>query len=219
MHNDAMQQPPTSTPAPSPCAPLIRFDRMALARRVAPDTDGLLHDPAVRGIVQESGLSGAASLPRAEAYAAIALVSKLLQGVLEQRLEPLSLTLQHCRTLGIVRAWGGDGPQLRAIAEHLRVTPRTVTAIVDSLAAAGLVERVPDPGDRRAVTARLTEEGRRRAREAARIQAATIDELLGDIDDTELAQLRHLCYRLILRAGGPLPAEAPSAAAAQPSRA
>src|SRR5260370_35684689 len=53
----------------------------------------------------------------------------------------------------------GDTP-LGDLAEDLGSTPRNITGLVDHLEKDGLVERVPDPDDRRSVRARLTESGR-----------------------------------------------------------
>lgn len=49
------------------------------------------------------------------------------------------------------------------LAGHLRVTPRTITALVDALADSGFVTREPHPADRRATLVTLTDRGRRTA--------------------------------------------------------
>src|SRR6266853_654254 len=48
------------------------------------------------------------------------------------------------------------------LADELDSTPRNITGLVDHLERDGLVERVPDPQDRRSVRARLTPAGRER---------------------------------------------------------
>jgi DNA-binding MarR family transcriptional regulator len=48
------------------------------------------------------------------------------------------------------------------LAADAGLTPATVTQMLDTLAAAGLVERSRSEADRRVVTTRLTDEGRRR---------------------------------------------------------
>src|SRR5260370_38913954 len=53
----------------------------------------------------------------------------------------------------------GDTP-LGDLAEDLGSTPPNITGLVDHLEKDGLVERVPDPDDRRSARARLTEAGR-----------------------------------------------------------
>ena len=54
-----------------------------------------------------------------------------------------------------------DGLRLSGLAEHLHIAPRSATEVVDALESRGLVERVPDPDDRRAICARITDDGRR----------------------------------------------------------
>ncbi|MGC4192487.1 MAG: MarR family transcriptional regulator [Thermomicrobiales bacterium] len=58
------------------------------------------------------------------------------------------LTLPQLRSLRAIAA--SDGGMLTSIlARHLRSAPPTVTRIVDGLVERGLVERLPDPEDRR----------------------------------------------------------------------
>ena len=59
-----------------------------------------------------------------------------------------------------LRTIGHHGPtRLGVVAEHLRIAPRSATDVVDRLEFRGLVERAPDPSDRRAMTVSLTELG------------------------------------------------------------
>ncbi|MFC9686734.1 MarR family winged helix-turn-helix transcriptional regulator [Streptomyces sp. NPDC056948] len=53
---------------------------------------------------------------------------------------------------------------MRRLAQRLKCEPSNVTGIVDRLEARGLVERQPDPADRRVKVAAATSEGRRVAR-------------------------------------------------------
>ncbi|MGK5694967.1 MarR family winged helix-turn-helix transcriptional regulator [Streptomyces sp. URMC 128] len=53
---------------------------------------------------------------------------------------------------------------MRRLAQRLKCEPSNVTGIVDRLEARGLVERQPDPADRRVKVAVATREGRRVAR-------------------------------------------------------
>ncbi|MFD6170394.1 MarR family winged helix-turn-helix transcriptional regulator [Streptomyces coeruleorubidus] len=53
---------------------------------------------------------------------------------------------------------------MRRLAQRLKCEPSNVTGIVDRLEARGLVERRPDPTDRRVKVAAATSEGRRVAR-------------------------------------------------------
>ncbi|MDQ1012980.1 DNA-binding MarR family transcriptional regulator [Streptomyces sp. V4I23] len=53
-----------------------------------------------------------------------------------------------------------DPLPMRHIAEHLHAEPSNVTAIIDRLERRGLVERRPDPGDRRVKLVAATAAGR-----------------------------------------------------------
>jgi len=90
----------------------------------------------------------------------------------------------------------GECP-LGNLAEDLDSTPRNITGLVDHLERDGLVERVPDPEDRRSVRARLTEAGRVRIeaiwKEGFESQFVVAEGLTNE----DLAQLRHLCLKLV----------------------
>jgi DNA-binding MarR family transcriptional regulator len=83
------------------------------------------------------------------------------------------------------------------VAELLEVTPRTVTGLVDNLERDGLVRRVDDPNDRRSIYAELTDQGRDRVKALWRSAAAGQRSLSRHFNETELAQLRDICLRLI----------------------
>ncbi len=87
----------------------------------------------------------------------------------------------------------------RLVAETL-VTSGTMTNRVDRLVGRGLVERRPDPGDRRGVLVSLTASGRRTVDAALDELLAHEQELLGSLDASEAAwladALRTLARRL-----------------------
>jgi DNA-binding MarR family transcriptional regulator len=91
---------------------------------------------------------------------------------------------------------GGDTP-LGELAVSLDSTPRNVTGLVDHLERDGLVERVPDPADRRSVRARLTDKGREKINGIWKEGLAHQYTLAGGLGKEDLAQLRHLCLTLV----------------------
>jgi DNA-binding MarR family transcriptional regulator len=78
------------------------------------------------------------------------------------------------------------------------VTSGTMTNRIDRLAAAGLVERHPDPQDKRGVQVRLTEAGRRRVDAAFTDLLDRERELLGGLSSAEQRQLAGLLRTLIV---------------------
>lgn len=83
----------------------------------------------------------------------------------------LGLTLGEVRALAHVRRF--PGRRQTEIADYLAVEPMTLVGYLDRLEKAGLVERVPDPGDRRAKLVHPTE--------AAVPAIRTIDRIVGEV--------------------------------------
>lgn len=81
------------------------------------------------------------------------------------------ITLAQAR---IASRIGPDGTRLSDLAEQARVTKQSAGFLVDQLAAAGYVERVPDPSDGRARLVRLTA----RAREVVALANAEVERTL-----------------------------------------
>ena len=90
----------------------------------------------------------------------------------------------------------GDLP-LGELADDLIMTPRNVTGLVDRLERQGMVERVPDPEDRRSVRARLTPTGRETIEGIWKEGLDRQFELVEGMSKEDLAQLRHLCLLLV----------------------
>lgn len=121
-----------------------------------------------------------------------------------RQLAPFDLTPFQFRALGTVGGGGRgrspheheraaeEGLRLKDIAERLRIAPRSATEVIDQLEAKGLVERRPDPADRRATRISLTPDGlalRGRVREARRREAGDYFAVLSQRDRAELARL------------------------------
>jgi DNA-binding MarR family transcriptional regulator len=76
-----------------------------------------------------------------------------------------------------------------ALAEHERVQPPSMTRILAGLVGRGLVDREPDPGDRRQVIVRSTELGALAVKETRRRRDAWLARRLADLDQSERAVL------------------------------
>jgi len=90
----------------------------------------------------------------------------------------------------------GDCP-LGDLADDLDSSTRNITGLVDHLERDGLVERVPDPDDRRSVHARLTARGTERIEAIWKQGLEHQYELANGFSKDDLAQLRHLCLLLV----------------------
>lgn len=97
----------------------------------------------------------------------------------------LSLPLMHA-----VELLGICGPlRMRDLCARLGVTTGTLTVTTDKLEKAGLVVRVPNPGDRRSWLLELTDEGRRRHEQHSAYHRALVREATGSFSDAEVAAL------------------------------
>lgn len=85
---------------------------------------------------------------------------------------------------------------MRRIAQKLKCEPSNVTGIVDRLETRGLVERRPDPSDRRVKLAAPTEKGRQTARQL-RDGLNFAREPLADLSVEERTVLRDLLRRML----------------------
>jgi DNA-binding MarR family transcriptional regulator len=83
-----------------------------------------------------------------------------------------------------------------ALAQHLGLDRTVMTYLLDDLQQAGLVERRPDPADRRARRVEVTEAGRSRLAELAERLHAAEEQLLDGLEPDERATLRRLLQRL-----------------------
>jgi len=105
-------------------------------------------------------------------------------------LAPWDLSPHQARALRVVGE--GDGVRVSALAEALRIAPRSATEVADGLEQRGLVERAPDPADRRAVVLRPTPEGIRVRAEVDAAHAADSRALFARLtpeDRTALARI------------------------------
>ena len=91
-------------------------------------------------------------------------------------------------------ATGGPCGTQAAMAERIGVDRTAMTHLIDALEAEGLVERRPDPADRRARTLILTGDGAKvHARVQRKLREAERD-VLGPLDDESAAQFRSMLY-------------------------
>jgi DNA-binding MarR family transcriptional regulator len=113
--------------------------------------------------------------------------------VTRQALEPWNITPGQSRALNILLRDGTMRPS--ELSEHLRIAPRSTTEVVDGLQERGLVQRRPDPGDRRATLIALTDQGAEvgRAIQAARdADAERFFSSLSAADRADLARILRL---------------------------
>ncbi|MEU3226470.1 MarR family transcriptional regulator [Streptomyces sp. NPDC006976] len=111
----------------------------------------------------------------------------------EQAAATHSLTGAQARVLGLLSV---EPLPMRRIAQKLKCEPSNVTGIVDRLEARGLVERRPDPADRRVKLAAPTELGTRTALQLREALDFAREPLAG-LSDADRTVLRDLLRRMV----------------------
>jgi DNA-binding MarR family transcriptional regulator len=136
----------------------------------------------------------------------------LLNEDMTESLANSGLTTSRTRLLWELRHRGPTTQ--RALAEALSVSARTITGLVDGLAATGFVTREPHPSDRRATLVTFTAHGARTVKELERAQGELAGLLFDGMSDrqfgcfvsglrTVLARLHEQGLSHTLRADGP----------------
>ena len=107
-------------------------------------------------------------------------VARLMRHRSRTTAEAFGVTPGQARALGQL-AQHGD-LRLSALSELLRIAPRSGTEVVDALEERGLVQRSPDPDDRRATLVTLTPEGERVAAGLRAAQRTEADAFFGTLN-------------------------------------
>jgi DNA-binding MarR family transcriptional regulator len=107
---------------------------------------------------------------------------------------PWDLAPHQARALRVVARHGQVRPG--RIAAHLRVAPRSVTDVIDALEERGLVERAPDPADRRATVVTLTASGRRLVDEIDEARRGDLSSFFSQLSERDQATLRRILTTL-----------------------
>lgn len=106
-------------------------------------------------------------------------------------LERAGVTPSQVRVLRLLWA-AGEPLRVSELARRLDVIPRSATSVVDLLEERGLVERRPDPSDRRATLVALTPSGAKLLRSLRAHRTAGLAELLDRLTPGEQAELARL---------------------------
>ena len=134
-------------------------------------------------------------MPEAESLPELfGLVNRRLRHLARESLEPWDVTVGQSRALGVLIR--GGPLRLNELAERLRIVPRSATEVVDALQAAGLVERRPDPLDRRAVLVGLTGRGERIGESVRAAREAEAERFFGALDERDRAELARILRAL-----------------------
>jgi DNA-binding MarR family transcriptional regulator len=171
-------------------------DLKPFAISIEKDVDGCLYERTSRKMVE---VARADDRPALEALAALRMASRQMHLNMERWAESHGLSEGRMQLLFRLRKAPEQSIAMAELAESMGVSPRNITGLVDNLERDGLVERVPDPRDRRSVLARLTEKGEQKVESVWHDGLNLQIPLTQEFTKEELVQLRHLCLRLVQR--------------------
>jgi DNA-binding MarR family transcriptional regulator len=132
------------------------------------------------------------------AEARVKLLAKHFQREADAALEPFDLDPWAWEILAALRRQGSPyhASPGRLVA-YTGVTSGSITNRLDRLEARGLIERRPDPSDRRGVRVVLTDLGMDRVEHAAKARFTVAEERMQALTGEERTQLEHLLRRLL----------------------
>jgi len=157
------------------------------------DETGCLFDRRVRdhikGNVPESEIAAT------EALAALRMASHGMRTMMDRWLERHDLSEGRLGVLWRLRFT--ESMTLGDLAESLDVSPRNITGLVDHLEKDALIERIPDPDDRRATRVRLAPAGKQKLTDIKNEMGSPRHGVVAGFTEEELKQLRHLLLKLV----------------------
>jgi len=124
----------------------------------------------------------------------IARAADLLDGVTRANLHEVELTKEEFK---VICALHPGGRSHGSLCEELAVSTGTMTNRLDKLERAGLIERSPDPADRRGVVLSLTAAGHAKLDDYIELGAARERTLLSRLSPSDKGQLNQLLAKLL----------------------
>jgi DNA-binding MarR family transcriptional regulator len=117
-------------------------------------------------------------------------LARRLRQATQQSLMQWDITPSQSRALRVLTRHGELRPS--ELSDHLHIAPRSATEVIDDLETKGLVQRRPDPNDRRATLVELTTRGAELGdslRSARGAETERIFERLSPADRVHLARI------------------------------
>jgi len=129
------------------------------------------------------------------AASAVFRADKIVTAKMGAALNSLDLSPDRYEILGLLANTRGGRISLKDLGKAVLSHPATTTYTVDSLEKRGLIERKPDPKDRRGVLAQVTPSGRDLVRRATKM-LELIEWGVGELTDEEAATIARLLSKL-----------------------
>lgn len=122
--------------------------------------------------------------------------------ILDKHLVPYDLTAQQFKVLVIVALYGAETPA--DLCRSLCLDSGSMTRMLDRLEQKDLLVRTRSESDRRQVRLVLTESGKALSDQLPQIGAKAMNEMVGVLEDGELATLEKLLTKVLVAAADPI---------------
>ncbi|MDI1290151.1 MAG: MarR family transcriptional regulator [bacterium] len=135
------------------------------------------------------------NLERDTAYY-VALASRAFTRMAESRLRPLGVGVAHIKVMtGLADT---ASMSQREIAAYAHIEQPTAAALIQRMDAAGLIDRAPDPSDRRSTQISLSSLGAELLPEALALRSSVVAEATASFTAAEVKTLNGLLARLLV---------------------
>ena len=109
-------------------------------------------------------------------------------------------SLLRLSTLSFIQA--KKNPTMKEIASWLKITPPSVTSLIDSFVKPGLIKREADKKDRRIIRLKITQKGKKILRESQRENKTRIKKFISKLsprDQKDLLRILNNFYKIFLK--------------------
>jgi DNA-binding MarR family transcriptional regulator len=135
-----------------------------------------------------------------EVVGRLLLCAAHLERAIIAALQPFGLTFGDFDVLNTLRRLGdGEGTKPKDLVQSSLITSGAMTSRLDRLERAGLIERRPDPTDRRGVRIRLTEQGERLAQESLHAVIAADEAFLEPLSQRQRGSVASALRQVLVR--------------------
>ncbi|WEK45951.1 MAG: MarR family transcriptional regulator [Candidatus Andeanibacterium colombiense] len=135
---------------------------------------------------------------------ALVLAGRRWRTLLDEKFRPLNQSAARMEALAAII----NSPPLSAqvdIAKRLRIEGPTLTRMLDALEADGLVQRLPDPADRRTKQLKVTPAGEAALKDMFDIADELRNRLFEDYTDEQIDLMNELCWGVVNKLADGLP--------------
>ena len=132
------------------------------------------------------------------------LAARRWRSLLDERFRPINQSSARMEAMAAIMNSPALSPQVD-IARRLRIEGPTLTRMLDALEKDGLVQRLPDPNDRRTKQLQLTDDGKEKLAEIFGVADVLRARLLDGFSEEEISTINRFFRTLLTRLDEGLP--------------